>query len=514
MASNIYTAPGVSVQEFTSPSIDPLLATPASVALVGKAEGTVRRTDAVKLTGTTATVLPSISALGASTVTMASGAIVKVVSATSPSAPDGTGNGYSSGDTGYDFDNSAKTVARGASSTISDGDTVYVTYDYTPTDYWLPVRMDNMADIEARYGSPYNTAGTAINSQLSYAAAVAFENGAQDVILLPVSYNNAGTRQQVVAGTGTGGVANATTWSDSLTLLRDINDINIIVPVIGQSVASVSDTIQANIINAFQDHAKFMKDQQQYVFVIAGEDGTDTGDALMATLRTHAVALAGRYGGELAEQTVLVSPSKFVRTLPTTAATGIIVGGQYAAAGIAGMLASRATSQPLTRKPVSGFAAVGESRLKSDKNLDAASGLMVLEQKGGLVQVRHSITVSTTSTVTREISVVRAKHRVVESVRETIEEQIIGQVVADGEAPLVVRSAVIGVLEELRLQDDIVDYGDVQARTKSLDPTEIEVRFSYRPAFPVNYVSIGFSLDLTTGDLDLATTGNVDTSTF
>jgi hypothetical protein len=114
----------------------------------------------------------------------------------------------------------------------------------------------------------------------------------------------------------------------------------------------------------------------------------------------------------------------------------------------------------------------------------------------------------------RDLGIVRAKHRVVESVRDTLEEQIIGQVIADGEAPFVVRSAVIGVLEELRIADDIVAFTDVQARTKSLDPTTIEVRFSYSPAFPVNYVDVNFSLDLTGGDVAMATTDNVDTSTF
>jgi hypothetical protein len=32
----------------------------------------------------------------------------------------------------------------------------------------------------------------------------------------------------------------------------------------------------------------------------------------------------------------------------------------------------------------------------------------------------------------------------------------------------------------------------------SLEPTTIQVKFSYRPAFPVNYIDVSFSLDLTT----------------
>jgi hypothetical protein len=132
---------------------------------------------------------------------------------------------------------------------------------------------------------------------------------------------------------------------------------------------------------------------------------------------------------------------------------------------------------------------------------------MVIEIRNGVMQVRHALTLDTTSTATKELSVVRAKHRVIESVKQTLDTQIVGQVVADGEAPIVVRSAVIGVLDQLRSERDVVTYGDVQARVSSIDPTVVEVRFSYAPAFPVNYINVTFSLDLSGGTI--ATTEEV-----
>lgn len=508
MASNSYVPPGVSVTETIDPSIAPLLAIPASIGLVGVAQGLITKTDIVTLAGEASVTLPGVG----KTDVMTTNSIVKVTNAVTPSLSE---DGYDEGDDGYLFDADAHTIARGPDADIAvlpDPATLYVTYTYTPADYFSPIRLDNMSDVENRFGSAYNATGTAINSVLSYGAAIAFENGASDVVLQPLFYNNSGTKQQPDATQA----ASPSVWADNFANLRDINDINILVPVVGQSAANVSDAVQLQIIQAAQDHVKFMKNQQEYLIVVAGEDSSaSSAVGQMVTLRTHAQTLAGRYGGELAEDTVLVSPSKYTRFLPTASAQQLVLGGQYAACAIAGMIASRSIAQSLTRKTISGFSSVAERREKADKNADAAAGLLVVEQKGGAVQVRHAITVNTTGgAAKREISVVRAKHRVVESVRETIETQIIGQVVADGDAPLVVRSAVIAVLEELRLQGDLVDYGDVQARTKSLDPTEIEVRFSYRPAFPVNYVSIGFSLDLTTGDVDVASTGNVDTSTF
>jgi hypothetical protein len=249
-----------------------------------------------------------------------------------------------------------------------------------------------------------------------------------------------------------------------------------------------------------------MKTEQQYSIGVTGEDSSaSTAVAQAATLQTHAATIAGRYGGADAENMVLVSPSKFSRVLPSGSAQ-INVGGQYVACAIGGMLASRDVSQTLTRKIVSGFNAVTDSRTKAQMNTDAGSGLCVVYQRNGAVTVRHAVTSDTSSAVKREISIVRAKHRVIESVRDTIDSQIIGQVIADGDAPSSVAATIAAVLEQIKQLGDIVDYSDVQARTLTIDPTTIEVRFSYKPAFPVNYVNIVFALDLTTGDLSVPTT--------
>lgn len=508
MASNSYVPPGVTVSEVVDPSISPILNTAATICLVGLAKGTITKTDAVTLSGETAVTLPGVE----TTDVMTTGSILSVVDAIEPAKSEALENGtYASGAKGYIFEKTAHTIKRGSESEIPAGHTVYVTYTYTPADYFLPIRMSSMADIVNRFGDIYDTTGTEINSPLSYAASLCFENGAQEVVLQPLFYNNSGTKEQP----STEKAALAATWASNFENLRDINSINLLVPVVGQSQSGVSDAIQLQIIQAAQDHAKFMKNQQQYIMVISGEDSsTSSSVGQMATLRTHAVTLAGRYNEEMAEQTVAVSPSKFYRYTPTAEATQIAVGGQYMAAAVAGMIASRNVSASLTRKVVSGFSGVGERRTLADKNSDAASGLLVIEAKGGAIQIRHGITINTAGgSAKREISVVRAKHVVAESVQETIETQIIGQVIADGDAPLIVRSAVISVLEELRNADDIVDYSDVQAVTSSLDPTEIDVRFSYRPAFPVNYVNVTFSLDLTTGTIE-DETEQVDTSTF
>ena len=491
-----YRPPGVSVDEIVTPQISSLLSAPALVALVGPTQGYQTRTDQFVISGTSAIPLPGLPA-GA----VLFDATVSVKNALNPSAGATDGSGYTV-TTDFTISTVNGTITRVGAGAIPDNTLINVTYRYVVSDYYQPFRLYDLASVESRYGSALNAAGTAINSHLSYAAALAFENGAASVVCQPLfSRTVVGDPTTAPVAPTTTSWAASTTWSDTLYVLRDIEDINVIVPVVGQSMANITDAVQLSIAQAVQDHLFFMQNQDQYIISIVGEDSsTDISKATKTTIQSHATTLRGRYGGILAEQQVLINTSRFTRALPAFGGT-IAVGGQYVAAAVAGMLASRPTSSTLTRKVISGFVGLTDPRDSADKNSDAANGLMVIEQKGQNLFVRHAITTDITGSARRELSVVRAKHRVVESVKDTIDRQLIGNLIADDNATSVVRGTIIAVLEGLKSEKDIVDYTGVQARFVSLDPTTIQVRFSYRPAFPVNYINIEFSLDLSTGQI-------------
>lgn len=488
-----YRPPSVSVNEVVTPTISPLLAAPALVGIVGLSQGYQVRTDQFALNGTSPITLPGLPA----------GAVVSSVDfvkdAIDPSKGQSNGNGYTL-TTDYTVNTGAGTITRVGAGAIVDGRSINVTYKYIPADYFSPIRLADMGSVENRFGTGLDPTGTQINSALSYAAQIAFENGASSVVLQPLFVRGSpGDPTSPPSAPNSTQAAALTTWTDTFWVLRDIEDLNVLVPVVGQSMPSVGDAVQLSIMQAAQDHIQFMSTQQQMMVVVLGEDSsTSTSVAQKATLLTHANTLGGRYGGSMAQQTVFVSPAKFTRALPSLGKQ-LTVGGQYMAAAIAGMLASRPVSAALTRKFVSGFTSVADARDLQEKNTDAGTGLLVVENVRGNIVVRHGITLDTTSTQNRELSVVRAKHRMIESVRDTIDKQIIGQVIADNNAPSVVSSTVALVLEGLRRDGDIVDYSGVESRYLTLDPTTIEVRFSYRPAFPLNYVNIVFSIDLTTG---------------
>jgi hypothetical protein len=505
-----YQPPGVSVQELTSPSVNPVVSDNTTICLVGLTQGFETKTFQLTFpTGTT----PKTYTVPAGGIFLKVGttqAFVSAIDAVDPTK--GTGNiatgvgGYVEGaaadfTTSLSADSKTITITPVAASDIATlGAVINFTYEYLADNYFEPTTLDSLSSVQARFGNAYSTDGLTINSAVSFAAGMAFENGAANLIIQPLfELSTPGDHSSTKLQATTGDVATASVWADTLYNLRDNTDINLIVPVIGQSFSGVGDSTLQDIHKVVQDHQQFMLSQGQYIFAYLGEDATtSTTNGSMATLRTHADELAARYGGALAEATVKVTPSLFYKTLPVDNSKTLAIGGQYIAAALAGMTAARPITATLTRKQISGVATVGQTRTKADKDTDASHGLTVIEAKGSAVQVRHAITLDATSTAKRELSVVRAKHNVIESVRTTIDAAL--PIVADGNAATVVKLLAIGVLEQLRLRREIVAYAGVEARILDSDPTTAEVRFSYRPAYPLNYVEIVFSLDLTNGE--------------
>lgn len=495
-----YRPPGVNVSETVTPQVSPILAANALICLVGMSQGFQTRTDQFKLVGTSPIPLPGLP-VGATLAT-----VVFVKDAINTAFPTDAGYVVT---TDYTISTVNGTISRVGAGAVVDGSLVNVTYTYVPADYFSPTRCFDLGSVETRYGTGLNASGTAINSYVSYAASIAFENGADSVVIQPLFVRaTPGNPATAASQPNTTQQALATTWADTLQPLRDIEDINVVVPVAGQAQANVTDAVMLSIFQSIQDHMAFMATQQQYAIGLFGEDSsTLITNATQTTLQGHAATLRGRYGGTLAECLVLINTAKFFRALPGFGATPLAVGGQFMAAALAGMLASRPASSALTRKVISGFTGTGDSRDLAQKNADADAGLLVIEQKGTNLVVRHAITLDPGGSGRKELSVVRAKHRMIESVRDTLERRIIGNIIADGNAPLTVQTTVIGVLEQLRQDRDLVAYSGVQARLMSLEPTLIQARFSYRPAFPLNYVDVVFALDLTDGTIALTGQG-------
>jgi hypothetical protein len=60
---------------------------------------------------------------------------------------------------------------------------------------------------------------------------------------------------------------------------------------------------------------------------------------------------------------------------------------------------------------------------------------------------------------------------------------------------------VAGALEAAVDSGIIYAYNDLKARQLTSDPSVIEVKFQYRPSYPLNYIVIKFSINTETGEV-------------
>ena len=563
MAQTAYNSPGVTVTESITSALAPLVANPSVVALVGPASGHQTASERLVLSGTTAvqlrytgvdtTTVVVNSAVDGSSINAGSYEVVQgtdpnagvdgdepytiarvAAPSTAPTLASGTGtltgtyhyavafinaNGSTGiGPTSADFsatsqgitlsaiplggtgitgrlvyrekvvngvgqgfhlvatinDNTTTTITNettsdatadnGASPVngIASGDTVIVTYDYTDQNYFAPTTMDDFASITAKYGNPYDSDGN-IDSELSFAARLLFLNGASELILVATASNN------------------QTDIDSGLALLENVPEVRFV------SVTAGTSAINNDVIA----HVDKMNAQGYYRQAVIGIDGTASAVAA-SSQRTAAQAIND-------EAIMLVNSTSWQMENPTTGRP-MNVGGQYAAAGLTGMWAGRDVQFPLTRKTLAGFVDINDKRTASEAALDSSAGLLVVENRGGVLRVRHSLTTAVGSVNTREGSVVRAKFDMAHRMKDTLDSSLVGIVTTVGQAPLLAQAAVTGVLEQLVLEGAIQAYQAVTARLLVNDPTTVEVRYSYTPSYPINNIQVIYTINTTTGD--------------
>jgi len=348
---------------------------------------------------------------------------------------------------------------------LASGDTVVLAYNFVDNNYYEPTLIDTMGDAVDKYGAEVDSNGN-INSPLMYAARLAMLNGASELML-------------VAAASDSDSAIDA-----ALAQLEDEPDVRIVVAARGTATSNTS----------VKAHVDKMNGQGYYRIGIVGRDGSVT-TVDSATLRAAAKAFNS-------ESLAMVSPSSFVVENSVTGGN-LSIGAQYAAAAIAGMLAARDVQIPVTRKNVAGFQGYNDKRTLSDLAIDSASGLMVIQNQGGILTVRHGISTNVGSVNARELSVVRAKYDMAHRLKDSLDSSVVGVVLPLGRAPGVVQAAVVGILEQLTVEGTIDSYNAVQARLLQGDPTTVEVRFEYTPAYPINNVVVIFTINTNTGEFTL-----------
>lgn len=371
------------------------------------------------------------------------------------------------------------TISRvGSAIPTGSSTTVKITYRYVDASYTGLNVFADYATFTDVYGEAFDALGE-IQSPLSLAAQYAFQNGANLVYAIAVA-GGSGLPAQFTA-------AYQTTLANY--------DINLVVPLWDDAVDLGGAQAQLTALRAHLSAAESASlPRVAIVGLPAGFQGT-TPDVV------------ARFADS--ERIVLTWPNILLASNPITRST-VPIDGYYFAAGAAGVLANQNVNRGLTRTQVRSFtglpAAVAQAQvLPSTRNAWSAAGVSVAEiDRLGRLVVRHGVTTDVSAINTREISIVRCRDALFSTIYQSLDQaDMIGDPIVD-ETPLQVKGIVSSALEQALAADVIASYADLAVRQQSLptgDPTVIEVRFRYLPTYPLNYITVVFTIDLTTGSV-------------
>lgn len=478
--STTYQPPGVYVEEEQTPLIAVRGAAATAVAIVGPSRGYLTHTETVTLSEE---VPVPLTQLGIDSATVA---VTSLDGSTSYGEADfalAVGAGEDE-DLGTITDNTL-TVARINTGTIGDGDQVVVSYRYANEEYFGAKRFTDLEDVKDFYGEPFNVSSGAVISPLSMAARLAMANGAREVVL--------------VATKGSGSLVTVDAINAALAKVATLFDVGLVVALpVGQTGTPDAPGDVINIGVALGNHATTAAAGGFQRVAIYGTETTTTidPDDIAAGINSPRVMLAwpnrmNFYNG-FANQVVEVP-------------------GYYLAAAFAGRLAGLPVQTPLTKKAISGFSGIpadlAATMTQSTKNTWSAGGVAVAElTRQRTLVVRHGTSTAPASSLTREFSITRAKDAMVRGIQETLDSSgLIGSALTDTSV-INIKGVVAGVLEAMTDTGVIVSYRELKGRLRPGNPSVVEIKFQYRPAWPLNYVVVSFSIDTSTGEVDFDAT--------
>jgi hypothetical protein len=369
--------------------------------------------------------------------------------------------------------NALYTVSRVISGHINPGATVQIQYQYTDPTYFQPYVFYDYSDVVKAYGAPFNTTTGAIQSELTLACKLAFLNGAYQIMTVAVNPAN----------------PSAPTVGDYYNALNQFYDqalVAIVVPANG-SMQPLQQLVQEHVDQ--QSANRFERRS------IIGMDGTVT--PVPSSQRIiNAEELFD-------ERIALVSPATFTYYSPELS-NSITLGGQFMAAALAGMVMNMSLNQPLTHKIVTGFQNVAEIMLDGQKSYESQNGLMVVEMappNGQRIWVRHGVTTNNGDLIHREWSIIGQQDAMVYTLRAYLNNaNLIGQPIFDYTL-INVKASVEAGLQSLIVNSLIENYTGLSVRQLLTNPDVLEVRFSWQPAFPLNYIVLTFGISLITGNI-------------
>lgn len=352
---------------------------------------------------------------------------------------------------------------------IKSGEGVTVSYNYTDESYNQATFFSNYNELASMFGTPWNSTTGEVQSPISLAAYIASKNGMSSCY---------GVAVPGVSLDGSAVTYPLTSWDTAFEALTIVDGIDIIVPVSGDNA----------VWALCREHINKMKENQDERVAVLGADGTSSvigADGMIALAQSLNT-----------DDMWLVSPSTFRFRNPMTNVVEVVPG-YYAAAAVAGYNSSVAQYVPLTQKVISGLFSANEYNTKIVKRNECANGLMYIDEVSSALRILHGRTTSTASVIEQETNIILTKYYIIKTMRRAFSNGYIGSIITSSTL-LNIKSSAHSILCSLRDNNFINGFSGLTVAADEINPTQVNISFSYTPVYGMNYIEISFSVDSNT----------------
>ena len=388
--------------------------------------------------------------------------------------------------------NNFTTITRIDGGAISNNDAIIAYYNFADLSYYSPQIFQDYTALAAVYGQPFDLTTPSqpvVSSPLSVAASVAMNNGATQIMTIATNPSDGDFNSQLRA-------AYAKVDADYR--------VGIIVPLFVdgyQTNSDISDTATfagfESVVADIKNHVEAASANGFGRIAVIGaptnfDDDTSGSNTIAIATTTSSKRIVEAYPNRL--------------NLSVDNGYTIEVGGYYLASAYAALLTSGQVNRGLTKRQVSGFSSLPTTFTTmsvSTKNTLSKNGVAVTEiDRLSRFTVRHGVTTKMSALNYREISLVRIADTLYQMVYTGLEAaDLIGEPITL-ETTTDVKNILSGILERAVNDLVIIDWQNLLVRQESVpggDPTVIDCKFAYQPAVPLNYINVGFTIDLTSG---------------
>lgn len=334
----------------------------------------------------------------------------------------------------------------------------------TAADY-VPKTFFDLNSVLNEYGPiAMDNNGNVVNS-ISLAALKAFQNGASEIMGMQIDPSVTPT---LVA------------FQQAIDKLQNV-DLNILVCL------NPDPNLQAYIKN----HVDFMSSltEQRFRTALIGLAGNPS----ISTVQGYASGLKDRRVAIVYPPLANVLIANQVN--PATADGSWPVDGTYIASAIGGIRINPAfdVAEPLLRKQVSGFASISDVLLRTQKNVLANSGVMIVENQSGVARVRDGLTTDLTTVDSAEYSVTEIIDFTSNTCKNFLEGAFIGVKLLN-DTPALMNASLNIILQSLINNKILNNFTNIVVQRNAINPTQIDVSFQIAPIFPVKFVLISFTI--------------------